>query len=280
MKNELSNAEQLLYSTVRIECESDQGISTGTGFFFRFLEIEGTASHIPAIVTNKHVVEGAIRARFFMTQADDDGNPIDKQHIPITVDSFRERCIFHPDPEVDLCIFLIGPLLHQANEKGIKVFYRSLIKDIIPTYEDVKELDAIEDILMIGYPNGIWDQVNNFPIMRRGITATHPKVNYNGRGEFMIDAACFPGSSGSPVLIYNDGFYSTRKGTTVGSRVLLLGILYAGPQFIATGEVRIMNIPTSQREVVVSSIPNNLGFVIRSNRILDFEPILESMNIK
>ncbi len=44
---------------------------------------------------------------------------------------------------------------------------------------------------MIGYPNGIWDEANNMPIIRRGITATHPNFNYNGKPEFMIDAACF-----------------------------------------------------------------------------------------
>lgn len=52
---------------------------------------------------------------------------------------------------------------------------------------------------MVGYPDGIWDEFNNQPIVRRGITATHPKNDFNGKGEFLIDAVCFPGSSGSPV---------------------------------------------------------------------------------
>ena len=35
----LSISEQLTYSTVRIECELKMGgVSTGTGFFFNFLE--------------------------------------------------------------------------------------------------------------------------------------------------------------------------------------------------------------------------------------------------
>jgi len=55
------------------------------------------------------------------------------------------------------------------------------------------ELSAIEDIIMIGYPDGIWDSINNQPIIRRGITATQPKNNFNGKQEFLIDAACFPG---------------------------------------------------------------------------------------
>jgi len=57
---------------------------------------------------------------------------------------------------------------------------------------------------MIGYPNGLWDHVNNLPLIRRGITASHPGVDYqiegqNGPGVTVIDMACFPDSSGSPV---------------------------------------------------------------------------------
>lgn len=36
---DLSISEQLQYSTVRIECEhSDGGVSTGSGYFFKFKE--------------------------------------------------------------------------------------------------------------------------------------------------------------------------------------------------------------------------------------------------
>ena len=128
---------------------------------------------------------------------------------------------------------------------------------------------------MIGYPNGIWDSVNNKPIFRKGITATHPKFDYNGKKEFMIDAACFPGSSGSPVFILNEGGYRDKKGNTYlgTTRIMLIGVLYAGPQHTATGEVKIINVPTSQIPVSISSIPNNLGIVIKSFRIKELEKL-------
>ena len=84
------------------------------------------------------------------------------------------------------------------------------------------EIDAIEDIIFIGYPNGIWDSVNNMPILRKGSTATHPCLNYNGKKEFMIDAACFPGSSGSPVLIFNENGYKDKKGKYQGQTGITL----------------------------------------------------------
>ena len=121
---------------------------------------------------------------------------------------------------------------------------------------------------MVGYPNGIWDKSNNLPIIRRGITATHPLLAYEGRKKFMIDAACFPGSSGSPVFIYEDGmFRSSENSYSPGTRVALIGILYAGPQFTANGTLEPRPIPHSLTEVPVMQIPMNLGYVISIEEI-------------
>ena len=93
--------------------------------------------------------------------------------------------------------------------------------------------------------------------------------------EFMIDAACFPGSSGSPVFILNENGYSDKSGNTYlgAKRIFLMGTLYAGPQSTATGEIKIINVPTVQTPITLSSIPNNLGFVIKSERILELESL-------
>ncbi|KXY39771.1 zinc chelation protein SecC [Bacillus cereus] len=276
MAHNLSISEQLMYSTVRIECLNSKGQgSTGTGFFFRFLD-DGNR-YVPAIVTNKHVVEGAIQGLFLMTIADENDNPINTEHLPVGFDNFEKHWIFHPDPNVDLCVMPIAPVLNQLESKGKQAFYIALSKDMIPNFEQLSNLRAIEDITMIGYPTGLWDQVNNLPIIRKGITATHPNINYNGNEEILIDAACFPGSSGSPVLLFNENGYMTKDGTThLGAiRVLLLGVLYAGPQFTATGEIVVTNVPTSNQPVAVSRIPMNLGMVIKAHKLLDFEEMLK-----
>ncbi|MBS4198625.1 trypsin-like peptidase domain-containing protein [Bacillus sp. FJAT-49732] len=272
---DLGLSEQLMYSTVRIETFLNTGgIGTGTGFFFRFKE-QGD-SYIPAIVTNKHVIDGGVRGRFILTEADENGNPLNTEHLPIELDNFQQRWLYHPDPQIDLCIMPIAPILHLAELQGRKPFFISLDKSLIPTIENLDELRAIENIVMIGYPNGIWDRENNLPIMRRGITATHPKFDYNGTPQLLIDAACFPGSSGSPVLIYDEGGYTDKKGNTYmgANRVILLGILFAGPQHTAQGDIRVVDIPITQREIVLSTIPNNLGYVIKSNKLLDFDELL------
>ncbi len=171
-----------------------------------------------------------------------------------------------------------APVLHEAQAKGVAPFFMPLDKSLVPSSTELAALTALEDVIMIGYPIGIWDSHNNMPVIRKGITATHPANDYEGRQEFMIDLACFPGSSGSPVFLFNVGSYASRDGgTIIGSRIKLLGILYAGPQFTAEGEIHIVNVPTHQTAVALSSIPCNLGMCIRAERLLDFEPVLQAM---
>lgn len=277
MTVQLTLLEQLCYSTTRIECETKDGQSgTGTGFFFNLLN-NGNQS-LPTLITNRHVAEGMTKGRFRLTKSDKDGNPIKDQHFTLDFSAdFEKLWTFHPDPNVDLCAMPIGQLLSAAQKLNSTLFYRTFDKSLIPTETQLEDIDVVEDILMLGYPNGIWDAHNNMPIIRKGTTATHPNIDYNGKKEFMIDAACFPGSSGSPVVLYNRNGYSTKKGgfNIGGTRIFFLGVLYAGPQHTATGELQIINVPNIQKPMTFSRIPNNLGIVIKSEKILDFEDIFK-----
>ena len=271
----LSNAERLMHTTVRLECQLQDGnLSTGTGFFFSFaLEND---KHIPIIVTNKHVINGSVVGSFVLTKSDQNNDPILGEVERIVLDNFESLWIKHPDSDVDLAVFPMAFLFHEAEARGVKFFAPSLNDSLIPTDEILADLSGLEDITMIGYPNGIWDEQNNMPIIRKGVTATSPKYNYNGLPIFVIDCACFPGSSGSPVLIFDQGGYTDARGNiNFGSdRLILLGALFAGPQHVAQGEIKTINIPLNQIPISLSKIPNNLGFVVKSQKIRDFKQLL------
>ncbi|MBB1281611.1 serine protease [Pseudoalteromonas sp. SR41-1] len=277
MSEYVNPVEDLVHSTLRIECETAQGVSSGSGYFYAFLE-EKDGHHVPCIVTNKHVIKGATKGKFFLSVKNDDGKPDLGKHFPIVFNDFESMWVGHPAPNVDLAIFPLGPIFHEAGQKGIKLHYVMLGKNVKADEGLLKTLPTMEEIIMIGYPNGIWDEKHNLPIIRKGITATHPRLPYNGEPEFMIDAACFPGSSGSPVFLANIGSFVNDTGALcAGTRIALLGTLYAGPQHTATGEVRVVNVPTANKPISISTIPNNLGLVIHVNKLDDFEPILKKL---
>lgn len=270
--------EQLVHCSVRIETSLKNGGSAcGTGFFMNFLQTETEA--IPAIITNKHVIANSDVGKFHLTLAKPDGMPDLGNHQQFTFSNFESLWMPHPDSDVDLAVFLIGPLLNQVQQSGVNVFFVPLQTNLIPSDVERQDLSTMEDVIMIGYPSGIWDAVNNLPVIRRGISATHPSIAWNGKTEFLTDIASFPGSSGSPVLLANIGGFTDNKGNThMGShRIRLLGIHYAGAMHTATGEIRIVTAPTSTAAIPFTQVPNNIGVAINSKRLLEFEPIISKL---
>ena len=274
MFKHIKGSLQLLFTTTRIDVLVRSGRGSGTGFFFRFPISQ--KEHIPVIVTNKHVVLDADKGYFYLHTKDQSGNlNLNSPPLIVEFDNFRNMWIFHPDKNVDLCVMPIAPLIHSANMRKLKLFYKAFGPDLIPEVSKLEELTPLEEVIMIGYPIGLRDEKHNLPIIRKGSTASHPALNYNGKPEFLIDMACFPGSSGSPVLIYNQGSYATKNEIVIGRRIYLLGILYGGPQFTTEGKIVIKDIPIKQEPISKVNIPINLGYVIKSQKILDFEEILK-----
>jgi hypothetical protein len=269
----MSITDQLIHTTVRIECQHSNGSGmSGTGFLFRFEDKE-SAFQVPAIITNKHVISGASVGTFSMTLKSDNDEPLYGQHISIPIGEFESHWVKHPRSDVDLAAFPIAPVLNWLKEQNKSVFYISVSNDLVADKAFVEELNAVEDILMIGYPNGIWDAHNNIPIIRRGITATPPFLDFENRPEFMIDCACFPGSSGSPVFLYNMGGHMTKNGSLMlgGSRIKLLGILWGGPQYTVGGTIKAVPVPAIMQPMSFSQIPNNLGFCVKADQLLWFQ---------
>lgn len=271
--------ERLMHSTIRISILDEQKAEVGsaTGFMFAFCEKttqEETRAKI-CIVSNKHVLGVGGLFRFAFTKKNKQGNPTygDYEFIDVFVDN--DFVIPHPDPSIDLTILPIDALLRQLEaEIGHSPFYTCLRFSDIPKPMQWECMDAVEDIIMIGYPNGIWDKRNNLPVFRRGITASHPIHNFNGKPEFMMDIACFPGSSGSPVILIKSGPLdpNMKDDFVIGAPwPYLVGILSSGPHYYQEGKV--VEIPTKQ-SVAITKQMINLGTAIKSSELLAFENVL------
>src|SRR5215203_1597993 len=148
-----SIAERLFFSTVRIEAEMPNGVATGTGFVFAYQtdEQRGTSNHYPFIVTNKHVVEGTVQVSFWFTEKDDDGKPKIGQKQDIQIRDFGNMWVGHPSPNVDVAVFSLGPIMQHMESIGISLYYAPIPDALIPTDEQLSELDAIEEVTFFGY---------------------------------------------------------------------------------------------------------------------------------
>lgn len=286
MAKELSFLEQLCYNTTRIVTKTiDNQFKQATGFFLSF-PLEGNEDiKVPVLVTNRHVVSDAKELTIWVSAKDVNGDPADNTKVQITIDDITSKAIMHPDPDVDLSIIPIARILEAAEHSTrTNLFFRTFPLNIVMNDARAKKLDAVEDIIMVGYPNGLWDEKNNRPIFRYGITATDPKVDYNGKREFMIDCACIQGSSGSPVIIYHKGLSTDKFGKDAkvgGVDASLLGIQYSIPIRNTEGKMIKVVTPTSDEVKPVIGLPINLGFIVKSQCIFDFVPILErNFNLK
>lgn len=220
----LSNiSTQLLYTTVPIWVEMADGRQGfGTAFIYSVPVPGQQSAQIPLLVTNYHVVAGGRRAQIELSgragEAPDRGT---RSRVEIPGELLQS----HVDRENDLAAVPIGGVLTQLEQSGRPVFFRSIVPDNIPTKEVLDDLAAVEEITFIGYPSGFYDQHNATPLFRRGITATPAWNDFQGKPAFLVDAGVFPGSSGSPVFILNEGAYTNKNGLVVGNRLLFLGVL-------------------------------------------------------
>lgn len=267
-----SLSEQIMFTTTRLECQDG---SSGTGFFYNFIIGD---KEVPVLITNKHVVNNnpdeIMTFQLHLSKEDDSSEPSLESH---TV-TYQTKWIFHT--KHDLCFTFVNPLFEEVKKRiGRNVFYAPLMEDLIYSPEQLKDLSALEAVVMVGYPNGLWDQLHNYPLFRRGYTAAHPAYDFNRNGIGVVDMACFPGSSGSPILILDETGYLEKKTKTfqLHGRVIFLGVLFEGPQKLEFGEVINVDVKMQQKTISVAKAMINLGYYIKSYELNEFKEIIRKM---
>lgn len=250
-----------LYTTVQIECHYADGTSgSGTAFFFR--DGHQTQEQIPYLVTNNHVIEDTVRLRiqFHLARNVEPWDFSVDEEKWVTIEDPLSLWTPHPDNNIDLCGVPVAILKDRFPELD-GLYFDSLSSSSIPSAEEKKHFHALMSVAMIGYPNGLWDEQNNLPILRRGTTASHPAIDFDGRPEVMIDMACFPGSSGSPVVYHDLQYFA--------SAVRFLGVLHAGPTLTLEGNVAMRSIPTRLNSSFEVKTMIHLGYVIKAEKVLE-----------
>ena len=259
-----------MYAVGRVEALRGAQTSYGTAFQFNIIPpMAPPNAVIPFFITNKHVVQNCSRLRFLIHR-ESAGKPSGN---PIYLDCPADETWHYEHPSADLVAICVGGAMQHWREEhfGQNLFWAGFAKDAIVPESELSKLDIPSSVLLVGCPSGLWDELNGFPLFRRGSTASHPAVDYEGKSEFMIDAAVFSGSSGSPVWLYDVGLLAADKTKPNEfaplNRQGLLGILYAGPRIDERGKVIKLPVPTSIGDEVSVATRMHLGNVIKGREL-------------
>ena len=79
------------------------------------------------------------------------------------------------------------------------------------------------------------------------------------------------------ILEENNIPYTIKKGNYYfgNSRLLFIGVLFAGPNYNANGEIIVTTVPTQQSVHTQTPIMTNLGFYIKATELEEFRKIIQ-----
>jgi len=203
-----------VHATIRVENEWGKG---GTGFLVirKIDSKQGKAF----VVTNKHVIhpdpqirEKAAFLTLYLNAREKDGTVLGKSFQVQLSEDGQKLWREHPDPNVDVLAVDVTSLINSHQNLENKGADYSLFAT--PGVLKEENITEGEEVLILGYPLGLFHSRIHSPLVRQGIVATKigEKIQMRLRlpsggirrveiPGFLVDAAIIPGSSGSPVVL-------------------------------------------------------------------------------
>ncbi|RZJ45063.1 MAG: serine protease [Brevundimonas sp.] len=267
---QLPVSEQLPSVTVRIRTKgfSDRDW-TGVGTGFVWVEKLANGGSATFLITNRHVLKDATVVGLTLQGTAPDGSRASGPGREVATPLGELHIIYHSRPEVDLALLALGPIFQRLNNAGFHPHFASVGRDIIPSAAQIRDLSAAHPVTVVGYPNGVFDEANNLPVVRRGTTAIPPWIDYQGNKDLLLDIAVFGGSSGSPVFVLDEGFTIGRAGFQLGSSQLyLMGVLKAGHYQTELGTIIQIPAPTAMISVAEVDKMINLAVCVKSEQVV------------
>lgn len=197
--------EQVCFVTLKIAASEPETntSSAGTGFIVQYPVSEEKS--VVLLVTCKHVLFGGaaqVTLTFNSREAADSLFPKLGDTVTIGPATCHEAYIGHDDPDIDIAVVDISSIIGN----NPLIYYKTLAESNWADFTDDNLIPG-QDVFFVGYPTGLYDQLNHLPVSRAAKTASHPRVDFNGRPAYLIDTPVYPGSSGSPVFMTQNGEY-------------------------------------------------------------------------
>lgn len=184
----------LIQATVQVEQPLGDGTRTvGTGFLISDPTPDGAPRTV--LVTANHVfrkMPGAVATIGFRIENADGSWRYDPEPLKIR-DGTKELWTHHPDRDVAV-IAIQAPA----------AFAKAAIPMTWLAGDDAFQKYAVspgDQMLALGFPEGLAANSAGFPILRAGRVASYPLLPSSAFPTFLLDFAVFPGNSGGPVYV-------------------------------------------------------------------------------
>jgi V8-like Glu-specific endopeptidase len=188
----------LIQATVQVEQALGDGTRTvGTGFLISDPTPDGRPRTI--LVTANHVfrkMPGAIATIGFRVENADGSWRYDPAPLKIR-DGAKELWTHHPDRDV-AAIQIDAPL----------EFTKAAVPENWLATDDTFNKYSVgpgDEMLALGFPQGLSANPAGFPILRSGRVASFPLGPSTAFPTFLLDFSVFPGNSGGPVYVSENG---------------------------------------------------------------------------
>lgn len=193
------------------------------------------SGHKVFLMTNKHVLENDekelcdyITVGFYLKQRLQNRPAVKPIKIMCKENGQKStRLFYHPTEGVDVAGILISDLTRAHTD----IAWSVLEDDLLLNKEIMKKevIEVGEDVLVLGYPAGIFSRNNYLPVGKQGVIASVPyeelTVEIGGQmftGKIiLVDATLFGGSSGGPVFIKPR--WKATKNEETGQQTMQIG---------------------------------------------------------
>jgi hypothetical protein len=220
----------------------------GSGFFyFEFApEVEkkegphwSTVTHM-YVVTAKHVIQPERLDRivtFSYAVRIGEGDHVAWHQLHLNKHELESRLHICKDKKIDVAVVDVSDQLTPEikallTQRAQVLGFRGTDSTQFPSNNKDLEIQPGDDVVVIGYPLGIYDVFNKLPILKTGLLNTPLGMHFNGMDAFLIDYKYYEGSSGS-LIISKPTHFGLRNGTLMSSvsrQYLFLGV-YEGESY-------------------------------------------------
>jgi len=225
----------------------DGGDARGSGFFyFEFAKDDGKQQgphwvgiEHTYVVTARHIIQPNRLKQLtefrYALRVSSDGH-VDWHVMKLTRKELGQRLHLCRNEKADVAVVEVGDTLNAETvrliaDKAQLLSFNGVSSDTFPG-KSILQAQPGDDVLVIGYPKGIFDTFNKLPVLKTGVLNTPIGVHFNGLDAFLLDFKYYAGSSGSLIISKPTRLAYDKVGRLESSTVpqyLFLGV-YQGEQ--------------------------------------------------